>query len=568
MIVRSATVRSAQPFLNLFFEADTPSKLMPEKNAIIARMIQPESLKSEEFQPWSRGRGVDVWAMICASITGDLETIKSLVARDPNLVECEYEYFKPLHFAVRENQRAIVEFLIEKGANATEAGGDSPLTLARDRGYDELAAFLESKTKSEYHIVPEGAAIAALIKARDVTQVRALLEKQPELLHAADERGNQPIHWAVMTRQVELIDYLLGRGADINAMRPDGARPLNLTNGDYHYRGWRDLPSTALRKHEVLVGYLLARGADYEISAAAEIGHLDRVRELLDQNPALANRVPPYSTYYSGLPLRCAAGAGHLDVVKLLLERGSNPNQPEPGIAPQGGALHAAIGRQHYEIVKLLLERGANPNAAVESSGNCLWMAKHTGAPREVLELIASYGGVRTVPLVCYDGDVETLAAMLHANPQLLFDDESLHYVIDEGHRQFMELILRHQPDVLIRFALRRAKTPEFARWLMKCGLDPKRGDWLGVTPLHRCAADGNIETATVCLDFGADIDAIDTEYSSTPLGWAVRQGRKEMVEWLLKKGAKPKLPKDELWALPSAWAKRRGHHAIIEVLR
>ena len=58
---------------------------MPDPNSKVARMVQPESLKSEEFQPWSRGRGVDVWAMMGAAISGDLETIKKLVDRDPNL---------------------------------------------------------------------------------------------------------------------------------------------------------------------------------------------------------------------------------------------------------------------------------------------------------------------------------------------------------------------------------------------------------------------------------------------------------------------------------------------------
>jgi len=338
----------------LSFMADPKSK--------VARMVQPESLKSEEYQHWSRGRGVDVWAMICASVTGDLDTIKSLVARDPSLVECEYEYFKPIRFAVRENQRAVVDFLLEKGADPAFEAGDSLVTIARDRGYTELVELFESILKSRYHIVPEAAAVVAAIKARDMAQVRVLLEKQPELIHAADEHGSQPIHWAVMTRQIELIDYLLVRGADINAVRPDGTRPTHLTNGDYHYRGWRDVPATALQKHEVLIGYLLARGADYDISTATRIGDVDRVRELLDQDPALINRVPTYS-YYNGVPLRNAARAGHLQVVKLLLERGANPNEPEPGIAPHGGALHAAIGGKHYEIVKLLLQHGANPNA-------------------------------------------------------------------------------------------------------------------------------------------------------------------------------------------------------------
>ncbi|MBI4472821.1 MAG: hypothetical protein HY646_09150 [Acidobacteria bacterium] len=141
------------------------TNVMPGANSKIARMVQPESLKSPEYQPWSRGRGVDVWAMICAAITGDLETIKKLAARDPNLVECEYEYFKPLRFAVRENQRAVVDFLLEMGADPAYEAGDSLVTIARNRGYDELVALFESILRERYRIVPEAAAVVAAIKA-------------------------------------------------------------------------------------------------------------------------------------------------------------------------------------------------------------------------------------------------------------------------------------------------------------------------------------------------------------------------------------------------------------------
>jgi ankyrin repeat protein len=536
---------------------------MPSVSAKIAGMVRPESLKSEEFQPWSRGRGVDVWAMLCAAIDGDLKTIQELVAHDPNLVKCEFEYFQPIRFAVRENHRAVVDFLLENGADPANTAGESLITIARDRGHDELADFLESSLKQMYHMVPEGALVAALIKARNAAQVRALIDRQPELVHAADERGNQPIHWAVLTRQIELVDFLLANGADINAKRPDGARPLDLTNGDYYYRSWyRDLPSTALQSHEFLIGCLVARGAKYDISVAAKIGDFDRVRDLLDEDPASVNRLPEYVSYYSGLPLRCAADGGHFGVVKLLLERGANPNEPEPGIAPDGGALHAAIGKKRYEIVKLLLEHGANPNASVESSANCMGMAKYSGAPRELVDLIASHGGALSVELVCYNDDVETLAAMLQANPQLHFDDDALGNAFGGKPKRIMDLILRYRPDALQHVVL-QAKTPEFARWLIERGADPKRGNWLGITPLHRYAGEGNIELAAVCFEFGADINAIDTEYSSTPLGWAARHGRKEMVEWLLQKGANPYLPDDEPWALPAAWAKRRGHREI-----
>src|SRR5436309_14674865 len=98
---------------------------MPDVGWKVAHMVQPDSLRSEDYQPWSRGRGVDVWAMICASITGDLETVTKRIGQDPQLVGCEYEYFQPIRFAVRENRRAVVDFLLAHGADPAYEIGDS-----------------------------------------------------------------------------------------------------------------------------------------------------------------------------------------------------------------------------------------------------------------------------------------------------------------------------------------------------------------------------------------------------------------------------------------------------------
>jgi ankyrin repeat protein len=547
-----------------------------EANDIIARMVQPGSLKSEDYQPWSRGRGIDVWAMICASIAGDMETIKTLVARDHGLINCGYEYFTPIRFAVRENQRQVVDFLLKEGVNPVYEAGDSLVTMAHDRGYGQLADYLESILKDRYHIVPEGRDIAAAIRAFNPGRVKELIEKQPALVHAADERGNQPIHWAVLTRQLSLIDYLLEYGANINAMRPDGAKPIDLTNGDYHYRSWyRDLPPNGIRKHEVVIGYLMARGAYCDIDVAAKVGYYDRVKELLEQDPDLVNRLPSYVDYYSGLPLRCAAGTGHLEVVKLLLQRGANPNEPEPGIAPHGGALHAAIGGKHYEIVKLLLQHGANADAEVESSGNCLYMAKWVEAPQEITDLIASHTSRTPAGSDSKLINLDTLNNMLQVNPNL-DADKFLGSIINEEKREYLDLILRYQPAILSRKTIDPSawwdygtfKSPEVARWLMERGLSPNLSNWLGIKPLHRCAAKSDLLIADVLLEFGADINSIDTEWCSTPLAWAARHGQKDMVEWLLKKGADPTQPENELWARPLAWAERRGYKEIAELLK
>ena len=67
-------------------------------------------------------------------------------------------------------------------------------------------------------------------------------------------------------------------------------------------------------------------------------------------------------------------------------------------------------------------------------------------------------------------------------------------------------------------------------------------------------------------LEFGADIDAIDEEYRSTPKGWAAREGQEDMVDILLKRGADPK--GGEEWTKPLVWAERRGYKDVANALK
>jgi ankyrin repeat protein len=76
------------------------------------------------------------------------------------------------------------------------------------------------------------------------------------------------------------------------------------------------------------------------------------------------------------------------------------------------------------------------------------------------------------------------------------------------------------------------------------------------------------MEYAELLLKFGAELDAIDEEYRSTPLGWAAKFGQTEMVRFLLDKEANPHLPAEEAWAQPLAWAERKGHADIAMLLK
>src|SRR5262249_8785575 len=302
-------------------------------------------------------------------------------------------------------------------------------------GLIEMQKLLESALARPHDTTPKGEAIAEAIRERNMTKVRSLLDATPELVHAPDERTNKPIHWAVMTRQVQMIDELLARGADINAQRGDGARPIQLTNGDYMYRGWRDVPRDWPTSPREVLTHLRARGADCDISTASYIGDLERVRELLDADSSLANRPSDYVSYYacSGTPLRNAAAGGHLEIVKLLLEHGADPNLPEEHIAPSGHALHAAVCNGHVEIVKLLLAKGAAPNVEIESSADTL-SAAIARSNQPIIDLLCSYGAARAVHLLAYGGDVQTAAAVFAANPQLADDPDALRNAAGQGH--------------------------------------------------------------------------------------------------------------------------------------
>ncbi|PZR02631.1 MAG: hypothetical protein DI539_27435 [Flavobacterium psychrophilum] len=103
-------------------------------------MRQPNALKTDEYVPWSKGRGQQVWAMICAVVEGSLDKVENLIQIDRTLLVCEYEYFTPMHFAVRENHRHIVEFLLKENVDIVYSPGESLLTTAEDRDYSELVA--------------------------------------------------------------------------------------------------------------------------------------------------------------------------------------------------------------------------------------------------------------------------------------------------------------------------------------------------------------------------------------------------------------------------------------------
>jgi hypothetical protein len=72
---------------------------------------------------------------------------------------------------------------------------------------------------------------------------------------------------------------------------------------------------------------------------------------------------------------------------------------------------------------------------------------------------------------------------------------------------------------------------------------------------------------ARVLLNAGARINERDDLLKSTPLGWACRWGRVELVRFLIQDGADPLEADAEPWARPRAWAEKMGRPEVLSVL-
>ena len=189
-------------------------------------MLRPADLKSDEPLTWSAGRGTDVWELFQACAAGDLQAVQALIGKDRSLARAHYDYRKPLYFAVRENHLEVARFLLEHDSNPLDLWvDDDPIEIARDRGYAAMERMLVETLETKFNASMKGEPVALALREHDLKKLRTLLDAEPALLSKGDQRSNQPIHWATMTRQLEAIDELLRRGADINARRMDGARP-------------------------------------------------------------------------------------------------------------------------------------------------------------------------------------------------------------------------------------------------------------------------------------------------------------------------------------------------------
>jgi hypothetical protein len=164
--------------------------------------------------------------------------------------------------AVQRHNRDMVDVLLRAGANINQkshwwAGGFHALDDAWQTPW--LASFLIGRGA-----VPE---IHHAVRLEMIEEVRRMLAEDPVLVHARGGDGQRPLHFA---QTVEMAEFLLNRGADINARDVDH----ESTAAQWMVR---DRPDVARA--------LVKRGGTTDILMASALGELDVVTQLLGADP-------------------------------------------------------------------------------------------------------------------------------------------------------------------------------------------------------------------------------------------------------------------------------------------
>jgi ankyrin repeat protein len=495
-----------------FQRADPSTFALHDAQLVMAR--------AHGFDSWPKLKafvdGVTVRRLIEAAGRGDLDTVRAMVAARPELVHFdagEDDEHRALHHAVIQRQPAIVRFLMEHGADARKGiyphrGASTALTLAAERDYTDIVSIIEEEERRRAANPSGAAAPAAASASANEPRVEGGLEA---LARAAIADGDAV--W-LRTRHAE---GLIGNGYGFVRHAIEVDRPDMLT-------------------------LLLDLGLDPD-----EAGRVEGLEEV----------VPTW-----GEPLRTCARLGKLDMAEILLARGANPNT---NVYAASDALYEAHKRRDEPMLALLERHGGRLSAVavadlglVDHAARLLADAAAGRTPDGITEPGSSV--VRGLLLGAIESPSPEIVRMALAVTDWSADDPRWHGILQNGLYLWPE-------------SNRRRHLDAFRLVLDRCSPDVRSGR--GTVILHEVAASRGRLTAsdriaytTLLLDRGARVDFRDDLLRSTPLGWACRWGRIEMVQLLLERGADPVEADAEPWATPAAWARKMGHANIARLLR
>lgn len=364
------------------------------------------------------------------------------------------------------------------------------------------------------------------VKANDAEDARRVLERHPGLKGRLDEPvpcgdfGATALLVAVHRKNREMIDLLLQAGADINARSHWWAGSFGVLDGD-----------------SGLEPFLIQRGAIVDAHAAARLGRLDRLRDLVSGDPA--------SVHARGgdgqTPLHFAA---NVEIAAYLLEQGADIDAPD--IDHESTPAQWMV-RERQDVARYLVSRGCRSDILMAAAlGDLELVRKQLEAdPAHIRMSVSDTWFPRKNPRSA--GTIYNWT---------LDRDKTAHFVAREfGRNEIYRFLMARSPE-----ELQLAIACEAGDQALVHELLARRPDLVAALSdaetrkLPDAARDNNAEAVRLMLGVGWPVDARGQE-GGTALHWAGWRGHSEVVRELLRQHASVELRNNDYNSTALEWA-------------